>query len=557
MEEENPIQEKYKKAKAEREKHNEAILSSSARKKVVVAGPGTGKTYLFKEVLKGKKNTLTLTFVNALVEDLSLELCGLSDVKTLHGFARSELGKAIKKDVKIFPKLSKVIGEDATVLLKEKVDFDHLFHNRSDQDKYLQFYKTRKDYYDYYGYADVVFAVVKFFEKKKDSAPKYEQVMVDEFQDFNELEVSLINLLAEKSPILLAGDDDQALYVFKSASTDHIRQRHSNENPDYATFSLPYCLRCTRVVVGAANDILDTAIKTSRLDGRISKLYQYYDDEEKDKVSDRHPKISYKQVHERQIPWFIEKCIHEIAGEIKDKFSVLVIAPTKVKTRYIVDGLKSKGFVGITSTENRAEKELTLMDGLKILLDDEKSNLGWRIASKLFLSSSDFESLLKLTNQKGAGSIHEIIEGRCKKEIEDMLKAIRAIKMKKKIKREEFDKLLDKIGLDPYALTSELLEEEINFGSGKVGNPGLRKIPIKVTTREGSKGLSDDYVFITQFDDLYYIKNKDKKIITDQDICNFLVSLTRAKKKVFLISSNTGKKPTFFKWIKPDRIEEV
>ena len=64
---------KYTKAIIERQKYIDAILSSPSRNKIVVAGPGTGKTYLFKEVVKGKTNTLTLTFVNALVEDLSLE----------------------------------------------------------------------------------------------------------------------------------------------------------------------------------------------------------------------------------------------------------------------------------------------------------------------------------------------------------------------------------------------------------------------------------------------------------------------------------------------------
>jgi superfamily II DNA or RNA helicase len=72
-------------AKAERQRHVEAVLRSTSARKVVVAGPGTGKTYLFKRLLAGKAKTLTLTFVNALVEDLSLELCGISDVRTLHG----------------------------------------------------------------------------------------------------------------------------------------------------------------------------------------------------------------------------------------------------------------------------------------------------------------------------------------------------------------------------------------------------------------------------------------------------------------------------------------
>ena len=35
---------------------------------------------------------------------------------------------------------------------------------------------------------------------KKDKVPKYEQVVVDEFQDFNKLEVALIDLLSDKNP---------------------------------------------------------------------------------------------------------------------------------------------------------------------------------------------------------------------------------------------------------------------------------------------------------------------------------------------------------------------
>ena len=114
--------------KAERQKYVDAILKSGTRKKVVVAGPGTGKTFLFKKILKDKNKSLTLTFVNALVEDLSLELCGLSDVKTLHSFAYNIL-KTNMGSVKIFPKLSEIIKEDAGILLKQEIDFNYIFHN--------------------------------------------------------------------------------------------------------------------------------------------------------------------------------------------------------------------------------------------------------------------------------------------------------------------------------------------------------------------------------------------------------------------------------------------
>ena len=310
---------KYANAQSKRKKHVDAILNSTSNKNIVVAGPGTGKTYLFKMILEGKKDTLTLSFVNALVEDLSLDLCGISDVKTLHGFALSTLKTATKNSIKIFPKLTIVIKEDAKLLLDKEVDFDDLFHNRDDDNEHIEFYKNRKNYYDHYGFSDIVFAAVKYFELNKHKIPDFTQVVVDEFQDFNKLEVSLIDLLAKKSPILLAGDDDQALYEsLKSASAKHIRQRHGGNNSDYTPFSLPFCSRCTQVIVEAINDIITNATKDGYLNNRIPKPFLYFDgDETKNKESEKYSQIVYKSLHAKQIPWFIQQQIEEIAKEVK------------------------------------------------------------------------------------------------------------------------------------------------------------------------------------------------------------------------------------------------
>lgn len=551
------LDDKYSKAITKRQKYIDAILNSTSRNKIVVAGPGTGKTYLFKEVLKGRTNTLTLTFVNALVEDLSLELYGLSEVRTLHSFARSELGKATGNEVKLFPKLSQVIGEDAKILLGKEINFDHIFNNRDDSNEGIEFYKKRKNYYDkHYGYSDVIFAIVKHFESKKDKIPTYEQVVVDEFQDFNKLEVSLIELLSEKSPVLLAGDDDQALYAFKSASAEHIRNKHGDTCPDYASFSLPYCSRCARVIVEAANDIISQAIKNKLLNGRINKPYQYFENEKKDKESDQNPKLVYNQSFAKQIPWFIQQRIGEIAEEVKGPFSVLIISPTKKHLKAIVEGLRGKGFGNIEHYEKNDNNEPVLLDGFKILLSDEKSNLGWRIVSKFFLNKKNFDELLKETNQDSAKLVCEIIDKKIKKSVDEMLKICRGARDGKNIDEKKLDEVLKKVGSSPHEISKTFLKDEIDSSSMRGGNPGLRKIPIKATTIQSSKGLAAEYVFITNFDDQYFVKNKDKKKISDQDVCNFLVALTRARKKIFLISS-AKKEPTFLKWIDASRIEKI
>jgi len=74
-----------------REYYSNLILESNAKKKIIVAGPGTGKTYIFEELLKrtNVKNNLVLTFIRRLIEDMKKELTEYADVKTFHEFAIS------------------------------------------------------------------------------------------------------------------------------------------------------------------------------------------------------------------------------------------------------------------------------------------------------------------------------------------------------------------------------------------------------------------------------------------------------------------------------------
>jgi superfamily I DNA/RNA helicase len=555
MEKGMDIENKYKDAKAKRKLHVERILNSASKKKIVVAGPGTGKTHLFKNVLEKKKNSLTLTFVNSLVDDLSLELCGLSEVRTLHSFARHMLHHITNKDVKIFPKLAKVIAEDAMVLMKKEIDFENIFHDRDDENEYIAFYRKRKTYYDnFYGYSDIIFSVVKYLEAHREKIPSYDQILVDEFQDFNKLEVSLIDILSEKSPILLTGDDDQALYPFKSASPEHMRQRHSDKNPDYEPFALPFCSRCTEVIVNTANDVISAATKNGHLADRVSKPYEYFADHDKDAESEKNPKILYCQRYARQIPWFIEDQIHKIAEDVKSKFSVLIISATNSQSRLIAETLKAKGFENVVYVDKRAEKGLRLLDGLKLLLENNKSNLGWRILCQFLLKRTDFEAILEQTDKEGTKSIYEMVNDDCKSQVKEMLQILSTAKNNKPIDEKSLP-VLKKMGLDPCEIVKEVLKEEIDSDSKGFGNPGIRKIPVRATTIQSSKGLAEDYVFITYFDDQYFIRSREKKI-SDLDICNFIVALTRARKKVFLISSQE-KEPIFLKWIDQERIERL
>lgn len=543
-------------AKQRRQEHLEAVVDADVKNKIVVAGPGTGKTFLFRKVLAGKANTLTLTFVNALVEDLSLELFGMSEVRTLHGFARQQLEKATRKTVSVFPKLSAVIRQDSLVILQRDVDFDTLFHNKADVDEDMEFYRTRRKYYGYYGFSDMVYAAVRYFEQHPERIPHYEQVVVDEFQDFNILEVTLIEQLATKSPVLLAGDDDQALYeTLKCASADHIRHRHGNRSAGYRSFNLPYCSRCTRVIVDAMNDVIVHAKKAGYLRGRIEKPFQYFDDPKKDRESDRYPTIIHAQVYAKQIPWFIQERIKEIATTVREKFSVLILSPTRTQCRFVAGALRDKGFANVHYVEKQDAPEPTLLEGLNLLLEDNTSNLGWRIAAKALQTEPNFAAILSETASNNPPAFSDLIASDTKKEVKAMLHLLRVARDGKPEEGEtEATRLLKLMRIDPVGMAMEFLQEQVPVTGRRLVDFGVRRVLITATTIPSAKGLAADYVFITHFDDRYFIKDHDEGGLKDQDICSFLVAITRARKQVLLISSDSSHDPTFLKWIDKERI---
>lgn len=51
---------------------------------------------------------------------------------------------------------------------------------------------------------------------------RYAEVIVDEFQDINRLDFELIRTIAAESALVVAGDDDQAIYGFRGCTADYI-----------------------------------------------------------------------------------------------------------------------------------------------------------------------------------------------------------------------------------------------------------------------------------------------------------------------------------------------
>ena len=84
--------EAHDKITQKRTEATQAIVDSEADKKLIVAGPGTGKTFTFREALSvSDERGLALTFIRNLVAELRKDLSDVADVFTFHGFCKHQL----------------------------------------------------------------------------------------------------------------------------------------------------------------------------------------------------------------------------------------------------------------------------------------------------------------------------------------------------------------------------------------------------------------------------------------------------------------------------------
>ena len=147
----------------------ERIIGSKARHRLIVAGPGTGKTYTFQRVLNAVAGRgLAITFLLGLVRDLSEALGDATDVYSFHGFAKRLLhqveGTGVTKGATYYPALVLVLVEDLRIIDDATLDereLGSLFRNLADGDSFLQRAMSSGEYYDAVGYDDAVYRVLQ------------------------------------------------------------------------------------------------------------------------------------------------------------------------------------------------------------------------------------------------------------------------------------------------------------------------------------------------------------------------------------------------------------
>lgn len=123
-------------------------------------------------------------------------------------------------------------------------------------EKYIQYF-TNKSFLDF---NDLISRSTSLFQNYDDIANKYKNkyqyILVDEFQDVNNLQVQLIKLLlTDQAQLFCVGDDWQSIYGFRGSNVSYIVD-FENYFPNSKVVKLNLNYRSTQNIVGASNEVI-------------------------------------------------------------------------------------------------------------------------------------------------------------------------------------------------------------------------------------------------------------------------------------------------------------
>ncbi|OPA77065.1 ATP-dependent DNA helicase [Campylobacter pinnipediorum subsp. pinnipediorum] len=276
---------------------------------LILAGAGSGKTktitsrlaYLVGEVGIDPANTLTLTFTNKAANEMRVRALRLLDKNefqipllcTFHKFGLlflkfyiDRLGRKNnfiiidtddkKKILKGFESslptsvLSNEISnyKNSLFSVEDVLSNANLLSGEKNQDgfyqKVAQIYKQYEEYLsanNLVDFDDLLVLTYKILDSDDELAKKisnrYNYIMVDEYQDTNELQYKLLRkLCTSHSNICVVGDDDQSIYGWRGAKIDNILN-FKNQFNNTKIIKLEHNYRSTSQILKVANELIN------------------------------------------------------------------------------------------------------------------------------------------------------------------------------------------------------------------------------------------------------------------------------------------------------------
>jgi len=272
---------------------------------LILAGAGSGKTktltarlaYLVGEVGIDPANTLTLTFTNKAAAEMRERAMKLMPSKvayppllcTFHKFGllflkfhieklgrnnnfviidsddKKRLLRSIAKALKIDLNLSFIASEISkyknSLLTPEVVIQKAELPDYKKVAKIYEQYQANIEENNLVDFDDLLMLTYKILDEnealRRETSNRYKYIMVDEYQDTNELQFRLLeHLCSEHNNLCVVGDDDQSIYGWRGANIRNILE-FADYFKNTKTVKLETNYRSTEPILKAANSLIE------------------------------------------------------------------------------------------------------------------------------------------------------------------------------------------------------------------------------------------------------------------------------------------------------------
>lgn len=263
-----------------------------ARHGRVLAGPGTGKSATAIRLLlrlgaagiRGRLLTFTRAATNELKEKVSEHPEELPIPSTVHSFAiatllanpgTSELPEPIRLaddwewEELIREHLKELIGCDVRLVDRARAEMASNWESleptedpdlpQEVRNRFAGVWEHHRRIFGYSLLAELPFRLLRALEDHPNlNLGDWTVLVVDEYQDLNQCDLSMLRRITERGrQLLAAGDDDQSIYSFRRAHPIGIRRFLTDDYPGAADYPLSISQRCGISILNWARHVIE------------------------------------------------------------------------------------------------------------------------------------------------------------------------------------------------------------------------------------------------------------------------------------------------------------
>ena len=155
-----------------------------------------------------------------------------------------------------------ILGE-ISMIKNSRIPLEHFYSTQCGEGIFRKIYQDYENFLKKHrliDFDDMLTLTYELFQERPDILSawqkKYQYILVDEFQDINQIQYDIVRMLAApENNLFMVGDDDQSIYRFRG-SRPEIMLNVPKDYPDVKQIKLEINYRCPKVIVETAQKLI-------------------------------------------------------------------------------------------------------------------------------------------------------------------------------------------------------------------------------------------------------------------------------------------------------------